>query len=86
MRLKRSRQKTIACGIIHGSRSASVRSTRRRPDPTEVDVTTETPRRTGLVLIHGGAHTAAACWGPVVDEIRSRAADLPVLAVNLPGR
>jgi pimeloyl-ACP methyl ester carboxylesterase len=38
-----------------------------------------------LVLVHGGAH-AADCWDPTVDELHRRAPDLPVLAVDLPGR
>ena len=38
-----------------------------------------------LVLVHGGAHTAA-CWDLVVDAIRRRSPYLPVLAVDLPGR
>jgi pimeloyl-ACP methyl ester carboxylesterase len=38
-----------------------------------------------LVLVHGGAH-AADCWDPTVDEVHRRAPDLPVLAVDLPGR
>lgn len=42
-------------------------------------------RRDGVVLIHGGAHTAA-CWDLVIDELATRASGLPVLAVNLPGR
>lgn len=39
----------------------------------------------GLVLIHGGAH-AADSWDLVVAELTIRAPDLPVLAVDLPGR
>ena len=39
----------------------------------------------GMVLIHGAAHTAV-CWQPAVDELARSAPDLPVLAVNLPGR
>lgn len=38
-----------------------------------------------LVLVHGGAH-AADCWDLMVDEIRRRAPELTVLAVDLPGR
>jgi pimeloyl-ACP methyl ester carboxylesterase len=38
-----------------------------------------------LVLVHGNAH-AADCWELTVDEIRSLAAELTVLAVDLPGR
>jgi pimeloyl-ACP methyl ester carboxylesterase len=38
-----------------------------------------------LVLVHGGQH-AGDCWDPTVDEIRRRAPDLTVLAVDLPGR
>jgi pimeloyl-ACP methyl ester carboxylesterase len=50
-----------------------------------VEVTIKTGRQASLVLIHGGAHTAA-CWDLVINEIASRAADLPVLAIDLPGR
>jgi len=39
----------------------------------------------GLVLVHGGAH-AADCWDLTVEELRRQAPDLPVLAVDLPGR
>jgi pimeloyl-ACP methyl ester carboxylesterase len=39
----------------------------------------------GLVLVHGGAH-AADCWDLTVDELRRQAPDLPVLAIDLPGR
>lgn len=38
-----------------------------------------------LVLVHGGAH-AGDCWDLTVDEIHRLAADLNVLAVDLPGR
>jgi pimeloyl-ACP methyl ester carboxylesterase len=38
-----------------------------------------------LVLVHGGQH-AADCWEPTVAELRRRAPDVPVLAVDLPGR
>lgn len=38
-----------------------------------------------LVLVHGGAH-AADCWGLTVDELHRLTPDLPVLAVDLPGR
>jgi pimeloyl-ACP methyl ester carboxylesterase len=38
-----------------------------------------------LVLIHGGAH-AGDCWDPTVAELRRQAPQLPVLAVDLPGR
>jgi pimeloyl-ACP methyl ester carboxylesterase len=38
-----------------------------------------------LVLIHGGVH-AADCWDFTVDGIRRGAPDVPVLAVDLPGR
>ena len=41
--------------------------------------------RGGLVLIHGAFHTAR-CWEPTVAELRRLAPDLPVLAVDLPGR
>ena len=39
----------------------------------------------GMVLIHGAAHTAA-CWQPTVDALARAAADLRVVAVDLPGR
>lgn len=39
----------------------------------------------GLVLVHGGAH-AADCWELTVAEVARRAPELPVLAVDLPGR
>jgi pimeloyl-ACP methyl ester carboxylesterase len=39
----------------------------------------------GLVLVHGGAH-AADCWELTVAELTRRATELPVLAVDLPGR
>jgi pimeloyl-ACP methyl ester carboxylesterase len=39
----------------------------------------------GLVLIHGGAH-AGDCWDPTVAELARQAAELRVLAVDLPGR
>ena len=39
----------------------------------------------GMVLIHGAGHTAA-CWQPTVAELTRCAPDLPVLAVDLPGR
>ncbi len=39
----------------------------------------------GIVLIRGAAHTAA-CWQPTVTELARSAPDLPVLAVDLPGR
>ncbi|MFV8047935.1 alpha/beta fold hydrolase [Mycobacterium sp. 48b] len=38
-----------------------------------------------LVLIHGGAH-AADCWDLTIAELRRQAPELPVLAVDLPGR
>ena len=38
-----------------------------------------------LVLVHGGAHTAD-CWDLMIDEIRTRAPELTVVAVDLPGR
>jgi pimeloyl-ACP methyl ester carboxylesterase len=38
-----------------------------------------------LVLVHGGQH-AGDCWDPTVDEIRRRAPELDILAVDLPGR
>ena len=39
----------------------------------------------GLVLIHGGWHTAA-CWTPTVTALGRRAPTLPVVPVDLPGR
>jgi pimeloyl-ACP methyl ester carboxylesterase len=39
----------------------------------------------GLVLVHGGGH-AGDCWDLTVAELASRAPELPVLAVDLPGR
>ena len=41
--------------------------------------------RVGMVLIHGAGHTAV-CWQPTVAELARSAPDLPVLAVDLPGR
>ncbi len=41
--------------------------------------------RPGLVLIHGGYHMAR-CWAPTVAELQRQAPDVPVLAVDLPGR
>lgn len=38
----------------------------------------------GLVLVHGGAHSAD-CWDLTVSELRCREPELKVLAVNLPG-
>ena len=40
---------------------------------------------TGLVLIHGACHDSR-CWAPTVTAIAHRRADVPVLAVDLPGR
>src|ERR1700676_2870466 len=37
-----------------------------------------------LVLVHGGEH-AADCWDLTVEELRRQAAELRVLAVDLPG-
>lgn len=50
-------------------------------------VVTDREARTqpGLVLIHGGYHTAR-CWAPTVDELERQAPDVAVLAVDLPGR
>jgi pimeloyl-ACP methyl ester carboxylesterase len=39
----------------------------------------------GLVLVHGGAH-AGDCWDLTVAELARKATELPVLAVDLPGR
>ncbi|MEE2852878.1 MAG: alpha/beta hydrolase [Actinomycetota bacterium] len=39
----------------------------------------------GLVLVHGGAH-AADCWDLTVAELSRQTPQLPVLAVDLPGR
>ena len=39
----------------------------------------------GLVLVHGGSH-AGDCWDPTVSALAEYAPDLPVLAVDLPGR
>jgi len=50
-----------------------------------VDVDRDARTRPGLVLIHGGFH-AARCWGPTVAELERQAPDVPVLAVDLPGR
>jgi pimeloyl-ACP methyl ester carboxylesterase len=41
-------------------------------------------RSPGLVLVHGGEHSAD-CWELTIDELRRRAPQLPVLAVNMPG-
>lgn len=41
-------------------------------------------RSPGLVLVHGGEHSAD-CWDLVVDELRLLAPRLPVLAVDMPG-
>ncbi|MEE2059212.1 alpha/beta fold hydrolase [Rhodococcus artemisiae] len=40
---------------------------------------------TGIVLVHGGQHTGH-CWSWTVDELKRLRPDLPVLAVDLPGR
>jgi pimeloyl-ACP methyl ester carboxylesterase len=40
---------------------------------------------TALVLVHGGQHDHR-CWQPTVDVLRERAPDVPVVAVDLPGR
>lgn len=40
---------------------------------------------TGLVLIHGAGH-AGDCWDRTVAELKRQAPELPVLAVDLPGR
>ncbi len=39
----------------------------------------------GLVLVHGGSH-AGDCWDPTVAALAACAPELPVLAVDLPGR
>ena len=39
----------------------------------------------GMVLIHGAAHTSV-CWQPTVAELARSTPDLPVMAVDLPGR
>ena len=39
----------------------------------------------GLVLVHGAAHTSA-CWAPTVAELARQAPDVAVTAVDLPGR
>ena len=41
-------------------------------------------RSPALVLVHGGEHSAD-CWDLTVDELRRLAAELPVLAVDMPG-
>jgi pimeloyl-ACP methyl ester carboxylesterase len=38
----------------------------------------------GLVLIHGGEHSAD-CWDLTIDELRRQVPELDVLAVDLPG-
>ena len=38
-----------------------------------------------IVLVHGACHDAG-CWAPTVGAITRRAPDVPVLAVDLPGR
>lgn len=38
-----------------------------------------------IVLVHGGEH-AADCWDLVIPEMRCRAPELRILAVDLPGR
>lgn len=38
----------------------------------------------GLVLVHGGGHSAD-CWDLTIDELRRRAPLLQVLAIDLPG-
>ena len=42
-------------------------------------------RRPGLVLIHGAFHSGS-CWAPTVAALERLAPDLPVVAVDLPGR
>ena len=39
----------------------------------------------GLVLVHGGNHDAS-CWEPTVAQLHRLAPDVPVVAVDLPGR
>jgi len=39
----------------------------------------------GIVLLHGACHHSG-CWEPTVAAIALRAPDVPVLAVDLPGR
>lgn len=39
----------------------------------------------GLILIHGGQH-ASDCWAPTISELRRQAPELPIVAVDLPGR
>jgi pimeloyl-ACP methyl ester carboxylesterase len=41
--------------------------------------------RPALVLVHGAQHDAR-CWDPTVEQLRTQAPDLQVLAVDLPGR
>ena len=41
--------------------------------------------RPGLVLLHGAFHTSR-CWAPTVRELERQAPDVPVMAVDLPGR
>jgi pimeloyl-ACP methyl ester carboxylesterase len=41
--------------------------------------------RAGLVLVHGASH-AGDCWDLTIEALEALAPDLPVLAVDLPGR
>jgi pimeloyl-ACP methyl ester carboxylesterase len=40
---------------------------------------------TAFVLVHGGQHDHR-CWQPTIDAIHARAPDVPVVAIDLPGR
>jgi pimeloyl-ACP methyl ester carboxylesterase len=40
---------------------------------------------TGIAFVHGGMHDSR-CWRPTMDVITARSPELPIVAVNLPGR
>lgn len=41
--------------------------------------------RPAIVLVHGACHNSG-CWAPTIAAVRRQAPDVPVLAVDLPGR
>jgi pimeloyl-ACP methyl ester carboxylesterase len=57
----------------------------RESDPTGTGERRDHGARTGIVLVHG-ACSDSRCWAPTVAALAARAPDVPVLAVDLPGR
>jgi pimeloyl-ACP methyl ester carboxylesterase len=55
------------------------------PNATSTSERRDHAPRTGIVLIHG-ACSDSRCWAPTVAALAARAPDVPVLAVDLPGR